>query len=76
MNPAILPGALFVLLMALAAWMNKDPDVVFILALACAVGWASQLEDTLPLSVRTFCWFVAIALWAAASILLLTRIFP
>lgn len=72
MQAAQIPGTIFVLLIALAAFMNQDPDVVFILAIACACGWAHY---ALPYPASLALWWACILVSAFASILLLTRIF-
>ena len=64
-----IPGTLFVLLVALAAFMNQDPDVILILAAGCAAGWASYTA-----LIPWVFWVVSLGLWAWAFILLATRI--
>ena len=65
-----IPGTLFVLLMALAAYMNQDPDVIFILAIGCVAGWLSFNP-----TFGAYAWFGSIVIWALAGFLLFTRIF-
>lgn len=71
MSPEQLPGTLFVVLLALAAFLNKDPDVIFLLAIACAAGWFSY--SGIPAAI--YLWWACIALNAVAALTLATRIF-
>ena len=68
-----IPGTLYVLLVALAAWMIGDAVTVVILALGCAAGWAVSVPT--GRNTSKFFFVVALALWALAFVVLLTRIF-
>jgi hypothetical protein len=70
MEPAQIPGSLFLILMAIAAWLNQDPDVIFLLALSAACGWLAYN----PL-VYVFGWFGSVLFAIAGASLLFTRIY-
>lgn len=65
-----IPGTLFVLLVALAAYMLDDARPVLILALACAAGW--QTFNPNPTVANLF-RVVALILWVCATFLVTYR---
>lgn len=71
MEPAQLPGSLFVALVALVAYATGQWDALMLLALGCAFGWVSFSPDT---SVAVLATWTALALWALTFILVLVRI--
>lgn len=68
----LVPGTLFIVLMALAAYMVNDFTVVIILALGCAAGWQTFGPD--PKWANAF-RLLSLALWALAVVLLVVRIY-
>jgi hypothetical protein len=68
-----IPGTLFVLLVALAAYMLDDCRPILILALGCATGWQT-FNTGLSTSVRNALMLISVGLWAAAFLFLLTKV--
>lgn len=63
-----IPGALFVVLVALVSWMVGEPIPILVLALGCAVGWWGMCED--DTGRRQYVLFIALAIWAIAFVYL------
>ena len=72
MRPEQVPGTLFVLLCALAAWAIQAPEALLGLALGCAVGWWMMIED--HASRQSACFFLALAAWAASFLYLAWKV--
>jgi hypothetical protein len=70
MEPAQIPGSIFLILMTIAAGLNQDPDVIFILGLSAAAAWLSY--NPLLFVVG---WYASVLLAIGGSVLLFTRIF-
>jgi hypothetical protein len=73
MSPEQIPGSLFVLLVALLATQYSNPGPILLaLAIGCAFGWASYYPNSV---VKTTTAIAALAFWALAFILALTKVF-
>lgn len=69
MKPEQVPGTLFVLLLALVAWMISAPVGLLLLAAGCACGWVFQTDsDNGAVSGAAFAG--AMLFWTAAFVYL------
>ena len=66
-----IPGTLFILLVALAAYMLGDARPILILALGCAAGWQTFNPDRM---ISNWARAIALVLWVAAFLFLLIKV--